>query len=60
MKRLILVCLVLSGCAGNFQLGKTAPDVSREEVTAAFQERDRAIAGLVQAVKELQGEKVKK
>lgn len=60
MKSLILVCLLITGCAGSFQIGKPQADISRAEVATALQQRDQMILDLGKQLKELQDGWVKK
>lgn len=60
MKKLIVVALLLSGCAASFQIGQTKADVTRAEIAEALQQRDRAIADLVKQIKPILDSWVKK
>lgn len=51
--RTLLVCILLTGCAGSFQIGPKV-SVTREEIGAALAERDRAIEMLIAKVKSLE------
>lgn len=54
MKKAICIgLLLLTGCAGSFQIG-AKESVSREEIGAAFAERDRALEALMAKVKSLE------
>lgn len=60
MKKIIIACLVLSGCAASFQVGQTKSDISRAEIATAFQQRDQVIADLVKQIKPIVDSWVKK
>lgn len=53
MKYLIL-SLMLAGCAASFQ--PFPAQVSRQEITEAFAQRDQALKGLAEILKKLQGQ----
>lgn len=57
MKKVILLAFVLSGCAASVQMGQSNKGVSREEVAAAFKQRDDALVGLTKAVEQLIAER---
>jgi len=60
MKSLILICLFVTGCAGSFQIGKPQGEITRAELSAAFQQRDQMILDLGKQLKELQDGWIKK
>lgn len=57
MKVLTVALFLLSGCAGSFELGRTRGELKREEVIAAFSQRDALLVALEKRLKAIEERK---